>query len=160
MIGSPGAGKSTLARKLSARTGLPIHHLDQIFWRSGWIERDKAEWGAALETVLAQPRWIIDGNYGSTLPQRLERADTVVWLDFPTALCLVRLAGRWWQHRGHTRPDMTEGCPERLDPAFLLYTLNFRRTWHGRNAAALRDFRGNVARLRSPAQAQDWLANA
>lgn len=158
VIGSPGAGKSTLSRHISARTGLPVHHLDRIHWLRGWVERDRDEAGAMVAEVLAQDRWIIDGNYGSTMPQRIGRADAVVWLDYPTHLCLRRALGRWWQYRGTHRPDMTEGCPERLDPEFFLYVLNFRRAWQRRNAETLRGFAGPIIRHRSPRETEAWLA--
>lgn len=157
VIGSPGAGKSTLAHTLAGRTGLPLFHMDKIHWLPGWIERDRNEARGMVEAVLAQDRWIIDGNYGSTLPLRIKRADTVVWLDYPTWLCLARVFKRWWQYRGSARPDMTEGCPENLNLEFLLYVLSFRAAWHARNAAALADFSGNVIRLSNPAQADRWL---
>ena len=157
VIGSPGAGKSTLARALAARTRLPLHHLDRMHWLPGWIERDRDQARAELAAVLAQPRWIIDGNYGSLLPMRLARADTVVWLDYPTGLCLARVLRRWWCYRGTNRPDMTEGCPERLDPEFVLYVLNFRRAWQARNAAAMADFGGQTIRLRDQATCDAWL---
>lgn len=158
VIGSPGAGKSTLAHALAQRRGLPLYHLDKMFWLSGWIERDRTEGRAELEGVLAQDRWIIDGNYGSTLPLRIAHADTVVWLDYPTILCLCRALRRWWEYRGTSRPDMTEGCPERLDGEFLFYILNFRRAWRGRNAAALANARGKVIHLRGPRETAAWLA--
>ena len=66
VIGSPGAGKSTLSHQLAERTGLPLHHLDQLFWLSGWVERDRDEGRAELAEVLAGERWINDGNYGSS----------------------------------------------------------------------------------------------
>ncbi|HQA18247.1 MAG TPA: topology modulation protein [Novosphingobium sp.] len=158
VIGSPGAGKSTLSHALAARTGLPLHHLDRMFWLPGWIERDRDEGRAILGGVLAQDRWIIDGNYGSTLPLRLTRADGVVWLDYSTKLCLGRALKRWWSYRGTARPDMTEGCPERLDLEFLHYILTFRRNWQARNAAALAGFGGEIVRFTSPAEAECWLA--
>jgi len=158
VIGSPGAGKSTLARALAQSTGLPVHHLDRMHWLPGWVERDRAEGRMMLEAVLASPQWIIDGNYGSTLPLRLERADTVVWLDYPTRICLWRAISRWWRFRGQARPDMTEGCLERLDLEFLLYILNFRRGWGQRNAKAMAAFTGKVIRHSSPDQTADWLA--
>ena len=158
VIGSPGSGKSTLSHALAKRSGLPLHHLDRMFWLPGWIERDRSEGRVELADVLAQDRWIIDGNYGSTLPSRIARADTVVWLDYPTALCLGRALRRWWMHRGRSRPDMTEGCPERLDGEFLLYILNFRRAWRERNATALAGFGGTVVRLSGPAETDAWLA--
>ena len=60
-------------------------------------------------------------------------------------------------YRGHSRPDMTEGCPERLDGEFLLYILNFRRAWRVRNATALAGFDGTIMRLRTPAETAAWL---
>ncbi len=157
VIGSPGAGKSTLARALAARTGLPLYNLDKMHWLPGWVERDRAEGLEELRGVLAQDRWIIDGNYGSSLPERLTRADTVVWLDYPTHLCLARVFKRWWQYRGQTRPDMTEGCPENLNLEFLLYVLMFRTNWQARNAGAMARFGGKVLRFSSTAQTQAWL---
>lgn len=157
VIGSPGAGKSTLSHALARRAGLPLHHLDRMFWLPGWVERDRDEGRAELANVLAQDCWIIDGNYGSTLPLRIACADTVVWLDYPTALCLGRALRRWWMYRGTSRPDMTEGCPERLDGEFLLYILNFRRAWRDRNATALAGFDGTIMRLRTPAETAAWL---
>ena len=159
VIGSPGAGKSTLAREIAARTRLPLHHLDRMHWLPGWTERDRDEGRAELADILAQDRWIIDGNYGSILAMRLARADTVVWLDYPTHLCLWRVLKRWWHYRGTNRPDMTEGCPERLDPEFLLYVLTFRQAWQGRNAVLLEQFTGTVIRLRTPDAARCWREN-
>ena len=160
VIGSPAAGKSTLSHALAERSGLPLYHLDKMFWLAGWIERDRNEGRAELERVLAQDRWIIDGNYGSTLTMRVARADTVVWLDYPTAVCLGRALRRWWIYRGQSRPDMTEGCPERLDGEFLLYILNFRRAWRERNATVLAGFGGTIVRLASPAETDAWLATS
>jgi len=159
VIGSPGAGKSTLSHALAQRTGLPLFHLDRMFWLPGWVERDRDEGRAELAGVLEQDRWIIDGNYGSTLPMRLQRAETVIWLDYPTSLCLRRVFKRWRRYRGRARPDMTEGCPENLNLEFLLYVLNFRRAWRSRNASALADFGGQVLRHDSPARTAAWLQN-
>ena len=160
VIGSPGSGKSTLARELAVRTGLPLFHLDRMHWLPGWIERDRDEGRAELAGVLAQDRWIIDGNYGSSLPMRVARADTVFWLDYPTRLCLWRVLKRWWHYSGTNRPDMTEGCPERLDLEFLLYVLAFRSNWKARNAAALAGFGGEIVRLQSTEVTVAWLEQA
>lgn len=158
IIGSPGAGKSTLSRALAARTGLPLFHMDRIHWLPGWIERDRTEAADALTTVLAGERWIIDGNYGSSLPQRLARADTVILLDYPTRLCLWRAFQRWREYRGRTRPDMTEGCPENLNFEFFWYVLTFRQAVLPRTERSLRGFAGNLLRLRRPKQTETWLA--
>ncbi|MBC7491288.1 MAG: AAA family ATPase [Novosphingobium sp.] len=158
IIGSPGAGKSTLSRALAERTGLPLHHLDRMHWLPGWVERDRDEGRAELAAVLERDRWIIDGNYGSSLPMRLERADTVIWLDFPTRVCLARALKRWWRYRGRSRPDMTEGCPERFNLKFLIYVLHFRSAWRGRNSAALGQFAGTILRVGSSSHLARWLA--
>lgn len=158
VIGSPGAGKSTLSHVIASRTGLPLHHLDRMFWLPGWVERDRDEGRALLAEVLAQDRWIIDGNYGSTLPLRVARADTVVWLDYPTMLCLWRVVRRWWRWRGRARPDMTEGCPERLDAEFLWYVFRFRAAWRERNRHALAGFTGTILRFETPAETEQWVA--
>ncbi|WP_296676333.1 topology modulation protein [Novosphingobium sp.] len=158
IIGSPGSGKSTLSKALSARTGLPLFHLDQLFWTTGWVERDKTALQQQLAAILAQDRWILDGNYGSSLPLRIARADTVIRLDYPTWLCLCRVLRRWWHWRGQTRPDMTAGCPERIDLPFLRYVLNFRRGWAKRNSAALNGFGGQIVTLSDPDQAAAWLS--
>ena len=144
---------------LHGTTGLPLFHMDQLSWLPGWVERDRAEARAALAVVLAQDCWIIDGNYGSSLPLRLERADTVVLLDYPTWLCLARALRRWWTYRGRSRPDMTEGCLERLDPEFFHYVLTFRRNWSRRNHAALAGFSGEVLKFREPAEAERFLGD-
>lgn len=126
VLGSSGAGKSTLAVALGAATGLPVVHLDQEHWLPGWTEPDKAEWHAKLAEIAARPEWIIDGQYGSPLTDRLWRADLAVFLDLPTSVCLWRIVTRWWRLRGTVRLDMAEGCPEKIDAEFLHYVATFR----------------------------------
>ena len=130
VIGSPGAGKSTLATAIAQATGLPLIHLDREYWRPGWVEPEATEWATRNARLVAGERWVIDGNYGSSLPARLDRAELVVWLDLPTATCLLGAVRRMTAYRGRARPDMREGCPERLDvefAKFLWYILAFRR---------------------------------
>lgn len=155
ILGSPGSGKSTLARQLAARTGLPLIHLDQMYWRAGWVEPTRDEWLAQLRRALDEPAWIIDGNYAGSLPLRLTRADAAIVLDYPTGLCLLRALRRVLTTRGTVRPDMAPGCPERLDPGFLHYVLRFRREQRPLMLAALQDFPGRVFWGHSPRQTLD-----
>lgn len=90
-----------------------------------------------MAAAAAGERWIIDGNYGSTLAPRLARADLVLWLDLPTLLCLWRVARRALGGLGRVRADMAPGCPERLDPEFLVYVARFRADGRPRVVAAL-----------------------
>ena len=126
VLGSSGAGKSTLAVALGAATGLPVVHLDQEHWQPGWTEADKAAWKAKLAAIAARPEWIVDGQYGALLTERLRRANLAVLLDLPTSVCLSRIVRRWWRLRGIVRPDMAEGCPEKIDAEFFHYVATFR----------------------------------
>lgn len=125
VIGCCGAGKSTLATELAERTGLPLVHLDKLYWRPNWQPVTAEEFDARLAEVLTGEKWILDGNFNRTLETRLERCDTVIWLDFPRYLCVWGVLSRVLRNYGKTRPDMGDGCPERLDPAFLKYVWQF-----------------------------------
>lgn len=156
IIGPCGSGKSTLARELAPRMDLPLVHMDQLGWQPGWVETEKAELNASLADAVAQEAWLIEGNYGSTLIPRLERADTVIYLDFPIHLCLWRLIRRIVAHRGQSRPDMPEGCPERFDAAFFWYVFNWKRGPRLRTEQKLANYPGTVIRLRNPRELSEW----
>ena len=119
VIGSGGSGKSTLAARIAARTGLPLIHLDQLYWRSGWVATPANEWTRNVQELAARASWVMDGNYGGTLDLRLAACDMVVFLDVPRLRCLWRVLWRWMRHRGRSRPDMAPGCTERLDMEFV-----------------------------------------
>lgn len=127
LIGCGGAGKSTMARALGEKTGLPVVHLDQIFWRENWQSIPKEEFDRLLQIELEKPRWIIDGDYGRTLPLRLQYCDTVVFLDYPRLECLLGVIKRILTSYGRSRPDMAPGCRERLDWEFLTWVWNWRK---------------------------------
>ena len=157
ILGSPGAGKSRLAAELARRTGLPLFHLDQLYWQPGWVEPEPDQWRASLEALIAQPSWIIDGNYGGTLSARLTRADTVIDLDVPAWRCLARVLGRISAHHGRVRPDMAPGCEERLDWRFLLYIARFPLSARPRVNQRLASFTGRRIRLSSDADIAGFL---
>ena len=159
VIGSPGSGKSTLAAELARRTGLPLIHLDQQHWRSGWTETPKDEWRRQVAELVAGEQWIIDGNYGGTLEQRLARADTVIDLEFPAWLCVWRILRRVASSRGRVRADMAEGCPEHWNLEFLTYTALFPWRVRKRTDAKLPRFSGQRIHLRSPADVRCFLAS-
>lgn len=125
IIGSCGAGKSTLASKLQAITGLPLIHLDQEYWNPNWEETPLKTWIPKAIELADRESWIIDGNYSGTIPIRLARADTIIFLDRSRWVCLYRVIKRILRYYGRTRPDMNPGCNERFDWEFLKYTYNF-----------------------------------
>ncbi|MBR4867542.1 MAG: AAA family ATPase [Clostridia bacterium] len=133
LIGSPGSGKTTLAKALSQQLGLPLVHLDRLFWRDDWQQVSREEFDLALGQVLEQPQWMIDGNYLHTLDRRLAACDTVIWLDLPTRICLWRVIKRFFRYWGKSRDDMGGNCVERLDKErlkFFCYVATFRRNNH------------------------------
>jgi adenylate kinase family enzyme len=117
IIGSPGAGKTTFSKRLAQDTGLPLFHLDHMFWRSGWVEQDKGVFRQALHDTLAQDQWIIDGNYISSLTERLKYADSVYFLDIGRWRATYRILKRWLMREGL----QAEGCPQRVDLAFVKF---------------------------------------
>lgn len=96
VVGSPGSGKSTFSKALAARTGLPLTHLDDLYWERGWTKVDRALWTARLDAALAGESWIVDGNFSGTLLKRAYRADTVYFLMLPRTRCLWRA---FWRER-------------------------------------------------------------
>ena len=127
LIGSGGAGKSTLAAVLGQKLSLPVVHLDAAFWQPGWVERERTDWLEWQRRTVNEPAWIMDGNYGGTMEVRLSAADTVIFLDLPPALCVIRALMRALRYSGRSRPDMAADCPERVDLKFLLWIWNYRR---------------------------------
>jgi adenylate kinase family enzyme len=106
VTGLAGSGKSTFSLALAAKTGLPVIHLDLHFWKPGWVAPSETEWREKQCGVLAGNAWIADGNYHETLDLRLERADTVVFLDLPWWLCAGRAFLRGFRMPG----ELPEGC--------------------------------------------------
>ena len=127
IIGNAGSGKSTFGRKLAEKTGLPLVHLDKLFWNGSWEHVSREEFDAALQRELEQETWIIDGNYGGTLDIRLDAADTIIFLDFSRLRCLYRVIKRGVKYRNKERPDMRKGNKERIDLAFYKWTWHFPR---------------------------------
>lgn len=130
VIGCSASGKSTFARRLGKITGLPVTHLDNLFWKSGWIEEDREVFRRKQQEVIDTDRWIIDGHYKSTMDIRLERADFVFWYRLSRYKCIsgyIRRMLKGMIKKGG-RPDITEGCNEKLDFEFMKYIWNFNKT--------------------------------
>ena len=124
VVGQPGAGKSTFAREIGAIAHLPVHHEDGLLWLPGWIERPADEREALVAEACAGEAWVFDGGRSSAC---LARADTLVWLDVALPVRAWRLARRTLRHRGRSRPELPEGCPDRFRAEFLAYVWRQRR---------------------------------
>ena len=122
VIGSPGAGKSTFSRKLRDVTGLPLYYLDTIWHKPDRTNISREEFDEKLMEIVKEDRWIIDGNYQRTLKKRLERCDTVFFLDYPVEVCLEGAAARI----GKKREDLP-WLETELDEEFRQYIIDFSR---------------------------------
>ncbi|QBB72527.1 DNA topology modulation protein [Pseudolysobacter antarcticus] len=159
VIGSGGAGKSTFAMRLAERTGLPLIHLDALYWRAGWIEPAKAEWAARVEQLVTAERWIMDGNFGGTLERRFAACDTVIFLDLSRWLCLWRVLIRRVRYRGQVRPAMAAGCHERLSLRFIGWILGYPQKHRPMILQRLAEMRAEqrVIVLRTPREVANFL---
>jgi adenylate kinase family enzyme len=134
-------------------TGLPLIHLDRHYWQPGWTRPDPESWQETVRELAAGPRWIIDGNYGSTLNLRLTAADTLIHLDFSTFVCALRVLRRTLTGLGGQRGgELGDGCLERLDWPFFQFVLNYRRTHRNRDLELMSGFGGTLYRVESPGQ--------
>ena len=127
IIGCPGSGKSTLGRALGDKLNLPVVHLDRLWWTKGWKNVSREEFDTRLENALNLDQWIIEGNYSRTLEARLQRCDTVIYLDYSRWACLWGFFQRLLTRKGTARPDLPEGCPEKLEWDFVKYIWNFNK---------------------------------
>lgn len=126
IVGQPGAGKSTLAREIGAIAHLPVVHIDLIHWQPGWIERAGTEKEVLCAEVHARERWVFEGGCSSTWPERLARADTLIWLDVAYPRRQWRIVSRTLRYLGRNRPDLPVGCPERFNADFLAHVWRTR----------------------------------
>ena len=161
IIGNAGSGKSTFAGKLAQKTGLPLVHLDKIWWCGHWEHISREEFDKLLQEELDKSQWIIDGNFNRTLPHRLSYCDTVFFFDLPRFVCLWGVTQRIFQNRGKTRKDMGGDCPERFDKQkwslyrnILTFNHQHRKDYYRLLAGA---DHANVVVFRSRRQAEKFL---
>ena len=122
IIGCPGAGKSTFARKLKEKTGLPLFYLDMIWHKADGTNISRDEFDGKIKEIMKKEQWILDGNYIRTLEMRLKECDTVFLLDYPLELCLEGASSRI----GKERPDMP-WIESELDLEFRQFIVDFPR---------------------------------
>jgi adenylate kinase family enzyme len=161
IIGGAGSGKSTLARQIGERLGLPVIHVDPMYWKPGWVMRAPEETTELALRAIEGEEWIFEGNHTATIPARLARADTLIFLDIGTLRRLWRVLGRVIRNYGQTRPDMAEGCPERFDWPFLKWVVGYRRNGRIKALKLLTEAPPHIRvfHLRSPAEVKDFLAS-
>jgi len=152
VIGCSGSGKSTLARIIGEKTGLPVYHLDMLYWQSGWRPHpDEGAFQSTVRQIAAKESWIIDGGFTTGSGEmRFSRADTVVLFDLPRWKCLWRVFKRLLTYKGETRPDLAPGCAERFDLEFYRYIWKYRKNQFPRILRYVSaHFKGRLVRIES-----------
>ncbi|MFX1369943.1 MAG: AAA family ATPase [Promethearchaeota archaeon] len=131
VLGPAGSGKSTFAENLAKKLDVPCIHLDSHYWRPNWIGTPKEEWPGIVQSLVAREEWVMDGNYSTSLEMRIQRADTAIFLDIPRRISYWRILKRRILHRGQVRPEMPEGCYEKIDLEFIKWIWGFpkRSRW-------------------------------
>ena len=154
VIGSPGAGKSTFARKLKDKTGLPLYYLDMIFHQPDRTTVTREEFDRRLKAILATDRWIIDGNYQRTLPLRFEACTDVFFLDYPLDQCLEGASSRV----GTPREDLP-WVEQEFDSEFRQYIMDFPKDQLPRIYALVEQYRDSrqITVFHSREEADLWL---
>ncbi|MGL5417685.1 MAG: adenylate kinase [Clostridium sp.] len=123
VIGCPGSGKSTFSKKLHKAIGIPLFHLDMLYWNSDKTVVEKNIFEERLKNILVQEEWIIDGNYGTTMELRLQACDTVFFLDYAVNVCLEGIEKR----KGKARTDIPwiEEMDDEKDEEFISFIKNY-----------------------------------
>lgn len=127
--GCSGSGKSTLTRFLAQKRDLSAIHMDVHYWKPNWVETPEAEWRKTLTQLAGREHWVLDGSFPATMDISLPRAQVLIILDLPRWLCLFRAIKRIFIYsKSRRRPDMAEGCDEKVDFSFYRYIWTYRRT--------------------------------
>ena len=153
VIGCPGSGKSTVSRELHNKTGIPLYHLDMMYWNADKTTVEKRVFLELLSAVLEKDEWIIDGNYGSTMELRMVACDTVIFLDYPLEVCLDGIKER----RGKPRSDMPWIETEE-DAEFIEFIKNYNEQQKPKVLELLKKYSDkNIIILESREQADAFL---
>ena len=159
VLGSGGAGKSTFAQQLGDLLNIKVDHLDKYYWKPGWVKPSNEEWVATVAELIQRERWIIDGNFGGTLDQRVARCDTIIFLDMSRLLCLWRIVKRRLTYLNIARPDMAKGCDEKVDFEFVSWVWNYSRRTRPRilSMMQINSERKRMVWLQSPGDVKRFL---
>ena len=159
VIGSPGSGKSTFSIALQTILKLPLYHLDQYYWKSNWEQPNQQDFMAVHDQLCDKPEWIIEGMYARFLPYRLERADTIIFLDIIPYVCLWHVLKRWI--RNFNKPSLggCKQCKEKMDLNFLTWIWGFKTHTRPKIMLYLSQIQGEkkIHRLTSTAKIKHFL---
>ncbi len=158
IIGSPGAGKTTLAKNLSRILNIKVYHLDRLLWKTRWQSIDRPARIETMESLIREKQWIIEGTYLYSSIPRLKEADTIIFLDTPFHVCLWRVINRHFRERGRSRRDIPMESSDKLTMRRMLKILFFPFTGRKILIHTLCKYGArNIIQLRSPEEIEGFL---
>lgn len=160
VLGCCGAGKSTFSKKLQTILKLPLIHLDSHYHKPNWVEPEKEEWEKVLKQILSQESFIMDGTYLESLDERINKSDTIIYLDYSLIKCFFRVIKRVLIDFGKKRSDMAPGCKEEFDLEFLWWVLTFNNKFRKEIIQKLNSVKNkkNVSIFKTDKHADKFLA--
>lgn len=154
IIGCPGSGKSTFGRKLKSIIGLPLYHLDMMFWNEDRTTVSKEVFIKRLQEVMSTSEWIIDGNYGSTMEMRIKECDTIFFLDYPTEVCIEGIELR----RGQARSDMPWVENDNTDEEFIDFINSYNSESRPKVISLLEKYSKNIIIFQNRTESEEYLS--
>jgi adenylate kinase family enzyme len=158
VLGNAGAGKSSFAEALAGKIGIPCIHLDSHYWRPNWVPTPREEWPSVVRRLIDRDEWVMDGNYSTTLEERIQRADTAIYLRIRRPVAIWRVVRRRIIYRERVRPELPQGCYEKVDLEFLKWIWNHpRRAKRGTFPILERYSDSKVVLYLDPREAREFL---
>lgn len=157
VVGVSASGKSVFSRKLGKRMGIPVTYVDAIMWKPGWNYIGDEPTIRLLDEVSQRPEWIIEGYIDKKAqPFVLERADTIIYLDYASIIAAWRYIKRSWMHRKDPRPEL-EGSPDKFSFEFLMLVWQKKEVYWLNKSLASMPNQSKLTKLASPKEAETLL---
>lgn len=157
ILGVSASGKSTFARRLAPKMQLPLIHVDELMWKPGWEYIGDEETVSLINAVSEKDSWIIEGYIEKGAQRDLfNKADTLLYLDYPSWVSTLRYIKRWWQHRTEPRPELP-GCPETFSFEFLLRVYKKKEVYRLEKLLSEGKWNSKIIRFKTPNQAEHFL---
>lgn len=159
IIGGSGTGKTTLANSLGEILDIPVYHIDGIHHLENWAIRDSNERDKIILEKVLESKWIIDGTYRSTLQERLDKSDLVIYLDYSSFAQVRGILSRFFKNHGKEKKEIP-GCKERMSFEFFMFVCKWRKTRRGEIVEKISKVdKGKVLIFKNRRQLNKWFKN-
>lgn len=159
VVGVSASGKSTFSRRLSEKLHIPVTHMDSIMWQPGWEYRGDDYVANQISAISQTEQWIIEGYIVSDARLDLfEKADQIIYLDYPGWLSAWRYLKRCWKYRKNPRAELP-GSPEKFSFKFLKLVYCKSETWKLDKLFQKNNWNNKITRYTLPKQADTFLQN-